>query len=115
MNSQGKLTEGNSAFRSSYTPGLVPHQKTSAPAPIRRPHADILGDAEWEEEEESRRGDACGKRKKNSGEAMLAGWACGLGVVGEWRRGWVVVVVEAFWWWHFGGGVLVVASCFGPK
>ena len=66
-------------------------------------------DVEREEEELSQRGDACGK-SKNGGEAMLAGWVCGLGVVGEWRRGWVVIVVEAFWWWRFGGGVV-----FGPK
>ena len=45
-----------------------------------------------------------------AGDAMPASWACGLGVVGEWRRGWVVIVVEAFWWWRFGGGVV-----FGPK
>ena len=92
-------TEGNSAFRSSYPPGLVPHQKTSAPAPIRRSHADILGDA-------------CGKRKKNRGKAMLVGRGRRIAarrclrvghvvlcIVGEWQRGWVVIVVEAFWWW----------------
>ena len=59
-------------------------------------------------------------KRKNSGEAMLASWACGLGVMGEWRRGdafevgFVGVKVVAVWW-SCSGGVVGGGVVFGPK
>ena len=97
------------------SPGLVPHQKTPAPAPIRSPHADILGDAKREEEEWPR-GDACvlglwfGRCWRMAGEAMLEGSG---GLVELFVRCWRMVA-----WLGgccsggvVGGGDLVVASC----
>ena len=90
----------------SYPPGLAPHQRTSAPEPTGRRHANpfplplLASDLKGVKTKNGGRGDAC--------EVGFVVWAL-LEIGGWWRFGGGILVV--LFEGVVGGGDLVVASC----